>query len=566
MTLTPPLFCSMCAAPCLLPRINPNHLSSPSTSASCSSSDYNPNSNSNSPAGSSESSLALAKRDWLSEWYCLRVSSGIIDPTPFFFHHFGETALPPPFHSELDSKFQSSSNSSSGSNSASAGLGGSGKSAQTHTQTPETPPPRDGRRCITIHAYCLFAVRSMIRQSTSSVSSTTAGSTSNGNGVGRAGARTHEEGVMLSWSLPRWTGHGPWIHRDMRDPKAWTWPDRSRSDTTRRGDGGGSSEAHQRGDGWDMSIGYWGGTAAQRERWQRTGDHLEADNLVSPLSIGRPSSSHDPLFLDRGTVPHRQVDALTRPDQRTALTKLPLPILTRICQYILDDPARPACLSSCSSPASQNHVDKDGGGQYFPTNTSCTDTKTKIHKPTTPSVDLTPLLDPTSIQTFLSFLQTCSSFYHGLALDLPSWIWDLLTLDPVRRYRCDLLKRWRANPSGVGSASCLWSALDKTFYYPVLDIIQERQVLARHGEIFTYTHDHVNVASTDIDHMADERATNADANHLFKIPKLSISTSKEISAKDVWIWWHYDPRWKSRRRVWWCVVHGCATARDADWW
>ncbi|OCF30653.1 hypothetical protein I316_07701 [Kwoniella heveanensis BCC8398] len=333
MTLTPPLFCSMCAAPCLLPRINPDHLSSPSTSASCSSSDYSPNSNSNSPAGSSESSLNLAKLDWLSEWYCLRVSSGIIDPTPFFFHHFGEPALPPPFHSELDSKFQSSSNSSSGSNSASAGLGGSGKSAQTHThthtQTPETPPPRDGRRCITIHAYCLSAVRSMIRQSASSASSTTAGSNSDGNGVGRAGARTHEEGVMLSWSLPRWTGHGPWMHRDMRDPKAWTWPDRSRSDTTRRGDGGGSSEADQRGDGWSMSIGYWGGTAAQRERWQRTGDHLEA---------------------------------------------------------------------------------------------------------------------------------TCSSFYHGLALDLPSWIWDLLTLDSVRRYRCDLLKRWRANPSGVGSASCLWSA------------------------------------------------------------------------------------------------------------
>jgi hypothetical protein len=38
------------------------------------------------------------------------------------------------------------------------------------------------------------------------------------------------------------------------------------------------------------------------------------------------------------------------------------------------------------------------------------------------------------------------------------------------------------------------------------------------------------------------------------------------SARDVLYWWLYSEAWRSRRRVWYCVIQASATARNADWW
>jgi len=51
--------------------------------------------------------------------------------------------------------------------------------------------------------------------------------------------------MMLGWSIPKWTGYGPWV--DIRD----------------RGGKGVMQQVERR--GW---VGYWGGTKDQRERFE----------------------------------------------------------------------------------------------------------------------------------------------------------------------------------------------------------------------------------------------------------------------------------------------------------
>lgn len=88
-------------------------------------------------------------------------------------------------------------------------------------------------RTVSIHHYCLEAALRTIRKSTFT------------------SGYTHEETMMLGWSLPKWTGWGPWgfntPDQDSRHTAAWP-------------------------------SGFWTGTASQRSRWQRKtgneGSHL----------------------------------------------------------------------------------------------------------------------------------------------------------------------------------------------------------------------------------------------------------------------------------------------------
>jgi hypothetical protein len=41
---------------------------------------------------------------------------------------------------------------------------------------------------------------------------------------------------------------------------------------------------------------------------------------------------------------------------------------------------------------------------------------------------------------------------------------------------------------------------------------------------------------------------------------------ERLDGRDIWAWWMFGLEWRSRRRVWYCAIQGCATARDADWW
>lgn len=146
------------------------------------------------------------------------------------------------------------------------------------------------------------------------------------------------------------------------------------------------------------------------------------------------------------------------------------------------------------------------------------------------------LIPLTKLQDFSSLLGTCPSLRY---LDLPSTSWRRITTDLVKHFKLKLLYRWRANPTGVGSAAQLWIALDQNFVEPV----------ARAFAGVSIDHRQSSVIEQNSEKPDDVR-----------------SESTGYGARDVYQWWMYDERWRSRWRVWHCVVYGCAEARDADWW
>jgi hypothetical protein len=145
------------------------------------------------------------------------------------------------------------------------------------------------------------------------------------------------------------------------------------------------------------------------------------------------------------------------------------------------------------------------------------------------------LLRADGINDFLSLLKTC---WDLRSLALPQHLWERFIRNSVSAWRLDVLRRWRANPTGVGSASQLSLALDEHFVNPIERAIAN---IPR------------NKTSVLTSACAREEGDGDDV-------------VAGYTARDVWTWWMYDERWRSRRRVWHCVVHACATARDADWW
>ncbi len=203
-----------------------------------------------------------------------------------------------------------------------------------------------------------------------------------------------------------------------------------------------------------------------------------------------------PIHLSEVKPQLETQDSHHRATQKSILANLPLNIRTQITLCLLDQPA-PAERASCGKP---------------------------------PVSIATHLLDLKSISAFHSLTRTCHAFRHSQILSSNTWK-DLL-LDSVDRYRLSLLSRWRANPSGVGSATGLLEALDQTF----VDVIKGALTMVQ-----------ADLAGSD--DIGSQRRQ-----------------SEVKTVKDVYDWWLYDETWRSRRRIWYSVVHACATARDADWW
>ncbi|KAK4687565.1 hypothetical protein P7C73_g2550, partial [Tremellales sp. Uapishka_1] len=127
------------------------------------------------------------------------------------------------------------------------------------------------------------------------------------------------------------------------------------------------------------------------------------------------------------------------------------------------------------------------------------------------------LLSSDTISNLDNLLKTCSAAYH---LSIPTETWKLLIYSSVKQFIHNLMGRWRANPSGVGPAASLGNALEESFLEPVQKVIREQAAGDMEG----------------------------------------------VTGRDIYKWWKYSLGWRSRRRVWYCVVHGCSTARDSDWW
>ena len=115
------------------------------------------------------------------------------------------------------------------------------------SETTSSPP--NTQRMIPLHHYCLAVVLKTIRRSMYNT------------------GYSHEESCLLGWSLPKWTGYGPWVNESSRGGFAFL----------RSGEAGGGG-----------GVGYWRGCTDQRNRWEegREGSHL------LPVSSGCPSKPH----------------------------------------------------------------------------------------------------------------------------------------------------------------------------------------------------------------------------------------------------------------------------------
>ena len=192
-----------------------------------------------------------------------------------------------------------------------------------------------------------------------------------------------------------------------------------------------------------------------------------------------------------------------RPRQTSRLLDLPSHILTQVALELLyDSKPQPSSLPRDRSP------------------------KLPVHK--------SDLLDPSSIEDFLAFTRVCAATRY---LDIPSAIWRELTLHQARRFQVEKVGRWKASPTGGGNCSQLWIALDED--------IMERVQVALAQVSFSPLSSPISGAPGKA--VEDEIVAGC-------------------TTQDVWRWWAYSPGWRSKRRVWHCVVHAAATARDADWW
>lgn len=139
------------------------------------------------------------------------------------------------------------------------------------------------------------------------------------------------------------------------------------------------------------------------------------------------------------------------------------------------------------------------------------------------------------LDDLLALCRTCDTFRH---LDLPEQTWSDLVLAAVNRFRDEQVRRWRANPTGSGGVSRVWTALDQTFVEPIENALSE---------------------------VGQARATVTSA----LVVDTAIFSTGEVppnaSARDVLYWWLYSDVWRSRRRVWHSVIYACAAARNADW-
>jgi len=143
-----------------------------------------------------------------------------------------------------------------------------------------------------------------------------------------------------------------------------------------------------------------------------------------------------------------------------------------------------------------------------------------------------PVNPQQDLNNLLSMCRTSQSFRQ---LHLPESTWAALAIGAVNRYRDELVQRWRSNPSGRGGIGEVWIALDNMMMQPVKDALAVAEAAAE------------------------------------KRSRVSLWQEDEeegcgYTARDVLYWWLYSDAWRSRRRVWYCVVHASATARNADWW
>ncbi|RXK38120.1 hypothetical protein M231_04581 [Tremella mesenterica] len=540
MTLTlGPLYCCLCASPCLLPR-------------------YNTPLPQDQAVSTDTTTSTPLHPDWLRDWHYLQVSSGLIQPpvtlsSPVVGMNNLRLSTPrsplPPRTSETQQIVngpgpQSVSNTQpaldvlqelsdqeeqdTGSDlpNREAGFEQEGRTrtgsrvadvndfpSRAASPSPPTRTPHEAhRRTVPIHAYCLMCVLRTVRKT-------------------MYGGYSHEERMMLGWSLPKWTGHGSWVGQV--DPNVF----------------GGEK---------GLGVGYWCGTKSQRERWKKNdgkeGGHLVNADLQSPLSLNLPS--------------HRPSPSSKRPSQSSSFALLPQTILLEIISYLLPSPTSSEEHDNLRLPQKHDTI----LDRVTTDSNVSTEKKLKRDQPS-------HLLSPQCLNDLLSLRRTCSAMRY---LPLPRAMWEMIILDDVRQWTLGLLRRWKANPSGVGSATQLWIALEEEIEQPVKVVLASVEWSKRSDQVSCNPDSPAGDETNVIRVQSEEKIILESGTSGTGVKSVMTWTDKGLKdslnefnrksdnsgydLEDVWNWWAYSDAWRSRRRIWYCVVHASATARDADWW
>lgn len=126
----------------------------------------------------------------------------------------------------------------------------------------------------------------------------------------------------------------------------------------------------------------------------------------------------------------------------------------------------------------------------------------------------------------------------SVGIDIPLAIWRTMLLDDINKFKLLLLRGWSGAEASGGPARFIhpmWSAITEAFSSPVDLALDHAQRVRQMG--------HDNESGVD-----------------------ETAPAVRWDERDVWQWWKYGEGWRSRRRVWYCVVHACATTRHVDWW
>jgi len=226
----------------------------------------------------------------------------------------------------------------------------------------------------------------------------------------------------------------------------------------------------------------------------------------------------------RAIVP--KIDVIRR-SQSSSFLKLPSDINLQILSHLISD------LSTVSIPSeSEEHeheidiatIDKSSNGAA----------NTASHQANQDDRNVSPAFGDMS-----ALLSTCSQMRY---LDIPPSIWRRCTEADLANWKAGLLHRWKTSASGGVIINQLGHVLEEEFAQAIriaFDRISRGKSALRRADL-AFSQD---VSSITLDQ----------------------GSAEQYTARDVFDWWRYGEVWQSRRRVWYCVVHASATARDADW-
>lgn len=179
-----------------------------------------------------------------------------------------------------------------------------------------------------------------------------------------------------------------------------------------------------------------------------------------------------------------------------------------------------------------------------------------------------PLTSVRPRKNLFALLQTCSEVRY---FDFPSSFWASLARRHVARYTAESIGRWRSDTAGGGDGVSDAGVTDTASASAAAgggggggDEGKDGLRLAIQEAFTTPVEKALEVAVLQPRHLGSGSGERGEANERGRTSCSGVISGDVASSRDVFFWWMFSPAWRSRRRVWRCVVSGCAKARDAN--